>query len=182
MKNSTRWIASAATVVAIFFGSHVMAQSSNTSSTDNPLRLGIGIEGAVPTGSLSNASNFALGGTVRLQYEASPSLAFTLTSGYYNFFIKDQTYGTTTLKFDNLGVIPVKAGLKAFATSNIYFSGEAGVGIETNYAKNTKLILSPGIGYASASGLDIGVRYENLSGQNNNYGMVALRIAYGFKL
>lgn len=29
---------------------------------------------------------------------------------------------------------------------------------------------------------DVGVRYENYSGQSNNYGTVGLRIAYGFGL
>ena len=72
--------------------------------------------------------------------------------------------------------------MKYFATSNIYFSGEVGAGFETSYADNTKLILSPGIGYANVKGLDVGLRYENFSGQGDNYGLVGLRIAYGFKL
>lgn len=187
MNNSKKWIASAVTAVAIFLGSNVKAQT--TADKTNPgdtWHLGIGVEGALPTGNLHSgypyASNFVLGGTARLQYDTKSNISLMLTSGYYNVFEKSYTIGNTKYSPNSLGIIPIKAGIKVFATSNIYFSGEAGAGIETNYAKDTKLILSPGIGYANYKGLDIGARYENFSGQNNNYGIAALRIAYGFKL
>jgi hypothetical protein len=177
MNTSTKWIASAVTAVAIFFGSNVKAQSTQTNPGDI-WRLGVGVEAGVPTGNLNDFSHFELGGTARLQYDTKSNISFMLTSGYYNAFAKK--IGTVSPK--DLGIVPVKAGLKVFATENIYFSGEAGAGFETNYAKNTKLILSPGIGYANYQGLDIGLRYENFSGQSDSYGMVGLRIAYGFKL
>ena len=180
MNSSTKWIATAATAVAIFFGSNVNAQTTTT--TDSPWRLGIGVEGAVPTGQLHDGSNFVLGGTARLQYDTKSNISLMLTSGYYNVFEKDYNVGTVTVQPNSLGLVPVKAGIKAFLSTNFYFSGEVGAGIETNYAKNTKLIVAPGLGYANAGGLDIGARYENFSGQNNNYGIAALRVAYGFKL
>lgn len=179
MKNSTKWITSAFTAVAILFASHVNAQTTNPG---NIWHLGIGVEGAIPTGNLSSFSNFSLGGTARLQYDTKSDISLILTSGYYNVFAKSYTVGTTTIKPDAAGIVPVKAGIKVFAGSNIYFTGELGAGFETNYAKNTKFIASPGIGYANASGIDIGLRYENFSGQGDNYGMAALRVAYGFKL
>ncbi|WP_121199198.1 hypothetical protein [Mucilaginibacter gracilis] len=180
MNTSTKWIASAVTAVAIFFGSNVMAQT-NTNPGET-WRLGIGIEGGIPTGNRSDFSNFALGGTARLQYDTKSNISLMLTSGYYNMFAKSQTIGGTKYTPNDAGLVPVKAGIKVFATENIYFSGEAGAGFETNYAKNTKLIVSPGIGYANYKGLDIGLRYENFSGQSDSYGLVGLRIAYGFKL
>jgi hypothetical protein len=180
MNTSTKWIASAAAAVAIFFGSNVNAQS--TSNPGNTFRLGVGLEAGVPTGNRSDFSKFELGGTARLQYDTKSNISLMLTSGYYNMFAKEQTIGTVKVSPDNVGIVPVKAGIKAFATTNFYFSGEVGAGFETNYAKNTKLIVSPGLGYANAGGLDIGLRYENFSGQSDNYGLVGLRVAYGFKL
>ena len=180
MNTSTKWITAAATVVAIFFGTNVKAQTN--SSTADTWHLGIGIEAGIPTGNLNNISNFELGGTARLQYSTPSNIAFMLTSGYYNAFAKSTTVGGVTYTPKDVGIIPVKAGLKAFANKNLYFSAEVGAGFETYYAKDTKLIVSPGIGYANYQGLDIGVRYENFSGQNNNYGLVGLRVAYGFKL
>ncbi|MBW4891633.1 hypothetical protein KXQ82_18045 [Mucilaginibacter sp. HMF5004] len=177
MKNSTKWLASAFAAASLMFASNVKAQTTSADSK-NVWRLGIGVEAGVPTGDLNNFSSFSLGGTARLQYDGQSNLSYTLTSGYYNVFAKK--VGTITPS--DLGIVPLKAGLKVYPTSNIYISGEVGAGFETNYAKNTKLIVSPGIGYAGNQGLDVGLRYENFSGQNNNYGFVGLRVAYGFKL
>jgi hypothetical protein len=176
MKNSTRWIAIAATAAAIFFSVNVKAQIN----VESPWRLYFGIESGIPTGALHRSpaySKFELGGTARLQYEVNKNVALTFTSGYYNFF------ATQTAKDaggESFGVVPVKAGAKAFVTDNIYVAGEAGVGFETQYNKVKKLILSPGIGWADKS-WDVGIGYENFS-RRGNYGLVALRLAYGFSL
>jgi hypothetical protein len=83
---------------------------------------------------------------------------------------------------NDLDIIPVKAGLKAFISSNVYIGAEVGAGFEVdNGGGNTKLIASPTIGYASKK-WDVGLRYESFSGQGNNYGLLGLRIAYGFGL
>lgn len=192
MKKGTKLMATAIAALAIFFTTTVKAQSVKPDA----FRFGIGLEGGIPTGNAHDISNFELGGTARLQYGISNSLALTLTSGYYNFFGK--TYSTTTIdpttntvttvsvKGGSLGMIPVKAGIKAFFTPSFYFGAEAGAGFEVHAPvaggeKDTKLILSPGIGYATKS-WEVGARYENFSGQGNNYGLVGLRVAYGFGL
>jgi hypothetical protein len=184
MKKVTNLLATATVAVAIFFGSSAKAQTI----TPDKFRFGVGVEGGIATGAAHDYSNLELGGTARVQYGLSKNLALTLTSGYYNFFGKKEP-GLDT-KYQSLGMVPIKAGIKAFLTNNIYFGAEIGAGIETKTflpqgvderfgEKDTKLILSPAIGYASKH-FDVGVRYENYSGQSNNYGLVALRIAYGF--
>ncbi len=186
MKNTIKLLASAATVVAIFFATNVRAQTI----APDKFRFGIGVEGGAVTGNANDFSNVELGGTARLQYGVSKNFALTLTSGYYNFFGKDEP--GTDLKYQSLGMVPIKAGIKYFVGPNIYLGAEAGAGIETktflpqgeNEAfaeKDTKLILSPAIGYATKH-WDVGVRYENYSGQDNSYGLVGLRLAYGFGL
>lgn len=173
MKTMTKIIASAFTAVALFIGTNVNAQSTPKSA----LRFGIGLEGLAPVGDLHDGSNFGIGGTARLQYGLADNLALTLTSGYYNFFAKE----VNGFKGDDLGIVPLKAGIKAFVSQNIYLGAEVGAGFETRENGNTKLIASPGLGWANQS-WDIGARYENFSGQSNNYGTVGLRIAYGFGL
>lgn len=185
MKKGTKLMAIATAALAIFFTTTVKAQTVDKSAW----RLGIGIEGGVPTGDIHNTSGWDLGGTARLQYGIDKNVALMLTSGYYNFFGKNYTTtffnGTTTTtittKAANFGVIPVKAGAKVFFNSPIYVSGEAGAGIETASGGSTRLLLSPGLGWANHS-WDIGARYENFSGGGANYGLVNLRVAYGFTL
>ena len=180
-------MAIAGTAIAIFFATNVKAQTVDKSAW----RLGIGIEGGLPTGDIHNTSGWDLGGTARLQYGIDKNVAIMLTSGYYNFFGKnfsqttiDPTTGAVTTisaKAANFGVIPVKAGAKVFFNSPIYISGEAGAGFETASGGSTRLLLSPGLGWANKS-WDIGARYENFSGGGVNYGLVNLRVAYGFTL
>jgi hypothetical protein len=195
MKNLTKAIATVSFAVASLFASNVV--KAQTTTPANAWRFGIGIEGMATTGGqIHDISNAGIGGTARLQYGINNNVAFTLTSGYYNFFGKDysviQTPTTTvTYKAIDFGIVPVKAGIKGYIGDGFYVAGEVGAGFETKDAyrgatgdfnkKATKLILAPGIGY-SWTNVDFGVRYENFSGNNNNYGMVAARLAYGFKL
>ncbi|RYZ94272.1 MAG: hypothetical protein EOP47_28150 [Sphingobacteriaceae bacterium] len=177
MKSTTKLVAVAITAVALFFGTNVKAQTTEKSAW----RLGIGVEGGIPTGSIFNKSHgFMLGGTARLQYGIADNLGLTLTSGYYNFFAKEED----GFKAPNLGIIPVKAGVKAFFTDNLYAGAEVGAGFGTGSGlngTNTKLILAPALGWADQS-WDVGVKYENFSGEGHSFGVVGLRVAYGFAL
>ena len=182
MKKVSNLLASAVVAVAILFGTNVNAQTTTTtttSSSSTPWRLGFGIEGGIPTGDAHPASGFELGGSARLQYGLSDAFDLTLTSGYTNFFIKDDYRAPG--QSSSLGIVPVKVGIKAFFAQNIYFGAEAGAGFETVSNGNTKLILSPALGWANQH-WDIGVNYTNYSGQSDNYGSIGLRLAYGFGL
>jgi hypothetical protein len=177
MKNLSKLIAGAAIASALFFTTNVKAQSAST--PPDPWRLGIGVEAGIPTGNAHDISNFEAGGTVRLQYDVGSNFAYTLTSGFYNFFGKQ--IPNTDADYSSLGIVPLKAGIKAFFAPNLYFGAEAGAGFETNAGGSTKLILSPALGFANKT-WDVGARYENFSGQGNSYGLVGLRVAYAFKL
>jgi len=187
MKKVTKLMAIAGAAIAIFFASNVKAQTVDKSAW----RLGIGIEGGLPTGDLHTTQGWDLGGTARLQYGIDKNVAVMLTSGYYNLFGKNftttiidpatSTVITSTTKAPNFGIIPVKAGAKVFFNSPIYVSGEAGAGFETVEGGKTRLLLSPGLGWANHS-WDVGARYENFSGGGVNYGLINLRVAYGFTL
>jgi hypothetical protein len=176
MKNSTKWIVTAVIAAAMFFSVNANAQITY----ESPWRLDFGIESGIPTGALHSSpaySKFELGGTARLEYSVNKNVALTFTSGYYNFFA---TQSAKDHGGESFGVVPVKAGAKAFVSDGFYVAGEAGVGFETQYIKAKKLILSPGIGWTDKS-FDVGLRYENFS-RYGNYGIVALRLGYGFSL
>jgi hypothetical protein len=180
MKKLSNLLAAAAVVGAIFLGSSAKAQTTPATSADpNPWRLGFGIEGGIPTGDAHPSSGFELGGSVRLQYDITSAVAITLTSGYNNFFIKNdyRSPGDPSSQ----GIVPAKLGIKWFFIPKFYVAGEAGAGFETNYGDNTKLILSPAVGWANKH-WDVGVNYTSYSGQSDSYGSVGLRVAYGFGL
>ncbi len=178
MKNFTKLMTAAVVALVVFSTSNAKAQTSQTSQS-GPWRLGIGLEAGIPTGNATDISNFEIGGTGRLEYSASKDFALMLTSGYYNFIGK--AVANSDVKYPSLGMVPLKVGVKAFLAPSFYVDGEAGAGFDTNYENHTKLIFSPGIGY-DAKTWDIGLRYENYSGQNNSFGLLGLRVAYDFGL
>ena len=159
----------------IFFASNSYAQTTEKGKW----RWSLGAEAGLPTGSIKKYSNFELGGTLRAQYGLSNSLALTFTSGYYNFFAKEQEIpGFGLTKLDDIGIIPVKVGIKSFMNSGFYWAAEAGAGFETPGGP-AKLILSPGIGFAKKS-WDTGIRYEHFVQSGADFGSAMLRVAYGF--
>ena len=171
-------------IIFIFFTcSNANAQSTSKSN----FRFGIGVDGLVPLSSFRSTVNYALGITPRLQYTLNNDVAFTFTTGYYHFFTKPLyipagEFGAGERIQNDLDIIPIKIGAKYFVSSNFYLAGEAGLGLEVdNGGGDSKLILSPGIGYANKR-WDIAIRYENFRGQNYNYSTAGLRVAYGFGL
>jgi len=176
MKTLSKFIA-AVLAVTLFFTTHIKAQTTPA----NAFRLGIGLETAIPTGTARIGSDFILGGTARLQYGVSNDFAITLTSGAYHFFPVNIP-GTNT-KYNSYGEVPIKAGIKDFFVPNLYFGAEVGFAIEATDSGTgpKRLILSPALGYASKH-WDIGVHYDNFSDNQDHFGLLGLRIAYGFGL
>jgi hypothetical protein len=172
MKKITKWMGAAAGALAIFLTTSAHAQTTATGNWG----FGIGIEAGVPTGNATDVSNFEIGGTARVEYGASKTVAVMLTSGYYDFMGKAAPGGAN---YPSLDMVPVKVGVKIYVAPTFYIDGEAGAGFDTSYENHTKLIFSPGIGYAGKS-WDAGLRYENYSGQNNSFGLLGLRVAYDF--
>lgn len=181
MNKAVKLFAILLTVSTLFIASKSNAQSIQKSK----LRFGLGIDGLVPVGDLRNTANFGLGITPRLQYGINNHVAITFTSGLYHFFPKDYyvNVGGQTYKYQNdLDLIPVKLGLKAFVTSNIYIGAEAGIGFQVdNGGGDSKFMSSGGIGYANKK-WDVGVRYENFKANGYSNNVIGLRVAYGFGL
>jgi hypothetical protein len=155
--------------ITLLFANNSQAQEAK--SFDQGFRLGIGLNGGMPTN--NDTYDWSLGGDVRLQYDLTPKASLTLTTGFTNLFIDHNV--------KDLGFIPAKIGFKAFVWEDqFYVLGEVGGGfaVTNGYDKNT-YIWSPGIGYANEN-IDVSVRYEAYADYDTN--QIALRIAYGFDL
>jgi len=177
MKKVSKLIAAALTVTALFFTANVKAQTVPAGS----LRMGIGVDAGDPTGNLTISSTFVLGGNISLQYGLTNRFAAEITSGADHFFSK-YVPGSTTVRYNSFGIIPIKAGFKAFYTPNLYVDGQIGVGIEEDDSGTgpKKFLVSPALGWAERH-WDVSVRYDSYYTPGDNYGFVALRIAYGFR-
>ncbi len=164
-----------------------------SSATRSGIILSVGPDGGVPVGSLHNAYNWNLGGSLQADFPIYKNqLYVTVNAGFDNFFAK--TDDLTGLKGSDLQLIPVKAGLKFYPVGNFYIQGEAGASFVTDKDKvgadkSTAFVYAPQIGYQFPLGgknyLDAGVRFESNTkfvdnGNNNNF--FGLRVAYAFGL
>ncbi|WP_125723379.1 hypothetical protein [Flavobacterium ustbae] len=157
------------------FANTTFAQETEATNYDQGFRLGVGLNGGLPT---DNDYDWSLGGDVRLQYDLSKKTSLTLTTGFTNLFMGKDELGNDV---KDLGFIPAKAGFKAFVLKDqFYVLGELGAGFAvTNGYDKTTFLWAPGIGYANKY-IDLSVRYEDYHDFRTN--QVALRVAYGFKL
>jgi hypothetical protein len=179
MKTTTKFLASAVAAVALFFTTNASAQAP---------KLGIGINAGIPT---TDQYNLSLGADARLQFDVSQQLSIPVTVGYTHLLSKDAGEAGILDKQD-YGFIPVKVGAKVFFNetgSGLYGLAEVGAAFGVTDNAKTGFLYSPAIGYSWSSGLDLGVKYEGISGAreqtfgyDKNVGHVALRLAYGFKL
>jgi len=181
LKNSVKLVVAMCLLTTVTaFAQEAEKQEPEKKNYDQGFRLGFGVSGGLP---LQNPYDYNLGADVRLQYDLSTKYSLTLTTGFSNFFVSG--------KDNDLGYIPVKGGFKAFVLKDkLYLLGEVGAAFAvTNDYDKTSFLLSPGIGYATET-IDISLRYDHYSDfpiLNNNtvdkgLGLVALRIAYGFRL
>ena len=166
---------------AIFFGNNINAQSTTlpeaAQNYDQGFRLGFGLNGGY---AFEDPFGATLGGDVRIQYDLSKRTSVTLTTGYTHFFIDEG--------FDDMGIIPVKAGFKGFVWGDsFYLMGEVGAAFQVTGDNNdTSLLVSPSIGYATKC-IDLSLRYEYYpdflkESGDKGVGQIAFRVAYGFKL
>lgn len=130
-----------------------------------------GLNLAIPANNLSGAS---IGAGVDLlgQYGVSENFGITVDAGYTSIFPKGGG--------DNLGIIPIRAGIRYYASENFYLGGKVGVGILTGGGSSTSTTAySFGAGYMISPKLDLGASYDGYS-KSGSFGLVNVRLGYFF--
>ena len=87
------------------------AQAQGNTKYNQGFRLGFGLSGGYAT---EQPYKLALGADARLQYDLTKRYSITLTTGFNNIFVSKNDG-------DDLGFIPVKAGLKAFIWDDQFY-------------------------------------------------------------
>lgn len=154
----------------------------------NKSRISFGVETGIPSGNFNNTAKWNLGGSVQTDLNISKNVLYLTANAGFNYF-----YGEKGSKGD-IGMLPVKVGLKYMPTSFFYIQGEAGVSFVTN-AKDIESTHSTAFTYAPQTGflillgkgnfIDAGIRYESNSRIYKNSSRPdfwGLRIAYAFNL
>ncbi len=137
-------------------------------------RVGGGINLAVP---VSNMEGISIGAGADLLglIGLSPNFGITVDAGYTSLFAKNGG--------DNVGIVPIRGGIRFNATPELYIGGKAGVGILTgNGNSSTRTAYSFGAGYMLDPKLDLGLSYDGYSKKDfaPSFGYINLRLGYFF--
>lgn len=191
MRNLIKIATLSLAIAGLSFGAKAQ-NVKTTTTTSNGVRLSIGVESGIPVGSLSDAYDWNLGGSVQADIPVAANLFVTANAGFNNFFGKTYNAGIVSLKAPDINLVPVKVGLKYFPVQNFYVQGEAGASFIANKNKigateSAAFVYAPQIGVQFPVGnknyIDAGIRYESNSkfytnGNNNNF--FGIRVAYAF--
>ena len=190
MKNLFKISALVLAFGAITYGASAQTTTTSTSSANSGVRFSVGVDAGIPTGNLSNAYNWNIGGSAQVDIPLVSQLDLTVNAGYNS--IQGKTVNGVSAT--NIQLLPVKAGLKFFPVNHFYVQGEAGAAFSLNksdlgFTNSAAFIYAPQVGYqfplGGSSVLDAGVRYEastkfNSNVSNSTVNFFALRVAYGF--
>ncbi|MCX8020241.1 MAG: porin family protein [Chitinophagaceae bacterium] len=134
-------------LIALLITSFILYGNLAAQAPDG-FQFGVGIRLGLPIGDFADVNSFGVGGELQGEYGFSKNFSAVVNAGYTNFFGKEINVGSITVKTDNLGFIPVLAGVRYYPSEKIFLGAQAGVGIFTS-SGNSEAGFSwqPGIGY-----------------------------------
>jgi hypothetical protein len=167
--------------IAIFVVPAAFAQ------TKNDLQLSLGGEFGLPTGLATSVFGSVAGASAKLEVPVStPHTFITFTAGLSEYIVRlDYTGDASGETF-----VPLEAGIKTYFSKIGYVEVDGGLSANLNsdYAgQKDAFIFSPIIGFSAPmkkrkSTIDIGLRYDGRVDRGGEFGQVALRVAYRFKI
>ncbi len=175
-------ILSILTALFILFSTTVHAQDAKT-ITGKKFKIGLGLEAALPVGTLGQAYSVGGGLSLRFLYKITPQFGATFTTGGIAFIPKN----IKNLNDDSKATlnIPFKLGGRYKFTDKFYGIMEVGTTHSTVYYKDTNgdlahvsgnsFTYAPGIGVL-LGGFDASLRYEGYQ----SAGFLGLRLGFFF--
>lgn len=165
-------------------------------------RFSAGIELGVPMGDMGDATSFGFGASLGYEIPVGDNLGAIAQVGYMMFMGKDYDIGLGTVEGADWAMIPAQVGAKYYFTDNqegAYAFGLVGIH-HSSYTVNgvsytllgvtyttpdqtfsdTNFSFAPGLGYIVGENIDLGLRYQIISGNGGSSSYLGLRAAYMF--
>jgi len=184
-------------LVLLAFICFTLGAKAQYSAVPDTARLSIGIDGAATSGGFKDQYKAGLGVSVQYDLPLSEHLYVTGNAGYLNLFANNSSSNPNyiiNVKSSNMGVAPVKVGLKLFIIRTFYIQGEAGEALLLNknsvYALNSTAFTYDGqmgilFRRKQKSYIEAGIKYslqQSFFGDGNYGIMCGARVAYAFNL
>ncbi|QJD95107.1 hypothetical protein HH214_04050 [Mucilaginibacter robiniae] len=160
------------------FGLITIAAAQNPTFNNPHIAVSIGPELNIPQHS---GYTIGYGATGKLEAHLIKAFSLSLTGGYTQMHYR-RAYAEAFATPSNDHYIPLKAGIKYYPDTKVYFEGEAGAVLDNNAGQKNLATYSLGTGFIipfqpeSHQAVDVGLRYESWS--RNRLQQFAIRVAY----
>ncbi len=184
-------------LVLLAFICFTLGAKAQYSAVPDTARLSIGIDGALTSGGFKDQYKGGIGASIQYDLPLSEHLYVTGNVGYLNLFANNSSSNPNyivNVKSSNMGVAPIKVGLKLFIIRTFYIQGEAGEALLLNknavYALNSTAFTYDGqmgilFRRTKRSYIEAGIKYSLQQSYfgDGNYGIMwGARVAYAFNL
>jgi long-subunit fatty acid transport protein len=152
-------------IVVVVLCSCAISNAQTKTDIRTGFRLGAGADYVLPTGDFGNIFNHGYGASLQLQTPVRNNVNFTLSAGYLELKGKNALFeqGIVT-QVDDIGLVPLKAGVKYYPVDYFYLGGDLGVTLGVKNFNETTVFYVPNFGVefpvSGKSSLDLNVRYE----------------------
>lgn len=153
----------------------VKAQDQTTSTTGFHFAAGVNL--GLPIGDFGDISSFGIGVEAQPEYNVSDAFSIVGSAGYTSFFGKK----IAGIKIDNVGLIPILAGVRYYVAPQFFIGAKAGIGILTGSGDSESAFdYQPQIGY-NADKFQVNLGYNGLSKNGETLSNLSLSLLYKFK-
>ncbi len=148
-------------------------------SAGSGFKFGGGIRLGLPVGTFGDYHGFGIGAELQGEYNFSPNVAGTITTGYMNFMGKDfEVPGYGTIEGSSFGYIPVLAGVRVYPSTSFFIGARAGLSFSTAEGGGSAFTYEPQVGY-NAQKFQFALGYQALSDEGT-LGHLGLTAIYKF--
>ncbi|HVX27781.1 MAG TPA: outer membrane beta-barrel protein [Parafilimonas sp.] len=158
------------------FALFIIAAKAQDDKSTKDFHFAAGIDLALPTGDFNDTHSFGLGVQLQPEYNLSSLFSVYGSIGYTSFFGKK----FDGVKIDNVGLIPILAGVRVYPAPQFFAGAKFGLGILTGGGDSESAFdYQPQIGY-NADQFQIALGYNGLSKNGATLSNLNLSFLYKF--
>jgi hypothetical protein len=154
--------------------------AANAQKNPGVVQFGAGINLGLPVGNFADISSVGIGVEVQGEYPFSNTASGIASVGYTNFFGKTVDIpGYGSVKYDNVGLIPILLGVRVYPSPLFFIGGKIGYGVFTGGGSSGGFDYNPQIGYNGPT-VQVALGYNGVAVSGGSLGHIGLSAVYKF--
>tara|TARA_R110001632_G_scaffold28927_1_gene76974 strand:+ start:2913 stop:3374 length:462 start_codon:yes stop_codon:yes gene_type:complete len=133
-------------------------------------QFSVGASVGLPTGDVSNFSDFALSADIAYMMPTDNDVSFGFASGYLSYFVDNS---------DNASFLPLAGAFRFLASDKFSLGADFGYAVGLNEGNDGGLYYRPMVGYSVGENTTINLYYSGISNDGENATNIGLGVMFG---